>query len=86
MTPREYAVKLPPDVLEHPMPFPVRLDYAEKIIKEAQIEAVKPWKDLLFNLMNRCEEATFHGSWNEINWALKDAETALLPLTGDKPT
>jgi hypothetical protein len=38
MTPREYALKLPPDVLMHPMPFPSRLDYAEKIIKEAQSE------------------------------------------------
>jgi len=40
MTPREYALRLPPDVLMHPMPFPSRLDYAEKIIKEAQREAV----------------------------------------------
>jgi hypothetical protein len=41
MTAREYAIKLPPDVLMHPMPFPSRLDYAEKIIKEAQAEAVQ---------------------------------------------
>lgn len=32
------VLKLPPDVLEHPMPFPVRLQYAAKIATE-QIEA-----------------------------------------------
>lgn len=26
--------KLPPDILQHPMPFPDRLEYAEKIVQE----------------------------------------------------
>jgi hypothetical protein len=30
---RKAALAVPPDVLEHPMPLPVRLDYAEKQIK-----------------------------------------------------
>lgn len=31
---RKITVKLPPDILEHPMPFPHRLDYAAKIIAQ----------------------------------------------------
>jgi hypothetical protein len=30
---RKAALAVPPDVLEHPMPFPARLDYAEAQIK-----------------------------------------------------
>lgn len=44
------AIKLPPDVLMHPMPFPDRLDYAEKIIQEAinaELEAGRQWNKLL---------------------------------------
>lgn len=41
---KQAAIKLPPDVLMHPIPFPDRLDYAEKIIQEA-IDAALAEKD-----------------------------------------
>lgn len=31
---RKAALAVPPDVLEHPMPLPARLDYAEKQIRQ----------------------------------------------------
>lgn len=39
--------KLPPDVLQHPMPFPDRLDYAEKIVQEAIDEEMSLARQLL---------------------------------------
>lgn len=44
------AAKLPPETLTHPMPFPDRLDYAEKIIQEAiniEMEKGRQWNALL---------------------------------------
>jgi hypothetical protein len=38
---KEWVIQLPPDVLEHPLPFPQRLDYAVKIVKRIQIDALR---------------------------------------------
>lgn len=37
----EWTMQLPPDVLEHPMPLPARLGYAEAIIKRIQADALQ---------------------------------------------
>ena len=39
------ANKLPPDVLQHPMPFPSRLEYAERIIQEALDECADLFRE-----------------------------------------
>lgn len=60
---KDAAAKLPPDVLMHPMPFPDRLDYAEKIVQEAidkEMQAARDWNALLElelkNLRGVCDD------------------------------
>lgn len=50
---KSVVLKLPPDILMHPMPFPDRLDYAEKIVQEALDESRKA---ALLSLAKELEE------------------------------
>lgn len=47
---KRIAKMLPPDILMHPMPFPDRLDYAEKIIQEY----ISPLQNELTAIENEC--------------------------------
>jgi len=71
MKPAEHWLsKLPPDVLEHPMPLPVRMDYALKVIRQIQADAQDGFLDELRKVVEQPYRAK-HGkalTW-EAGWA-----------------
>lgn len=43
----QWLDKLPPDILEHPLPLPARLEYGLKIIRQIQADALREARDIL---------------------------------------